>query len=344
MSSLPCAHAESTESSNLVVIATEDGSKKMILQPVGITNQFEILFVNWAVRGQQHPLILCEADEFYFNSICNQNNIVIVGCHRDFCCEFCITETPNIYGIGFIPRSVTFTRVDGQPEKLSGITVEDMGVIASLCDKVVCKNLDDATKICIRETSGKKQVTFSSNDNTTAEEVVIIRVENDDQDRHSAHMEYVHTLFKLGIGPKCFGSQIFRRHSYYFTEKIGTCTTLSDFLTKVQNGAIPTRARRKCSEGLLTFLSLMMDWNRQDTQQGFNYIGNDWYKFTNDCLVDVQSGRLFIWTVDDVATWKKKCPDCIYLGIVPCSQSVEKVRVVTNLLRMVHQVLEVLLC
>lgn len=198
--------------------------------------------------------------------------------------------------------NVTFAKVTGA-QSLRRLTDRDIAQVKSLCSKSECLKGNGTGALCFREVSGQNKVSFS--DGQIERDVVIVTVNSCDAERHRAHVHYLKTLAAHQVGPKLYSSECTDDAQYYFTEKLGTCTTLDQFLESAQAKQLNASQLDNFMESLISIGSVLTRDNRKDAC--FHYRGQSFREFTQDTLVDVASGNVYMWRTRHISYFRKNC-------------------------------------
>lgn len=197
--------------------------------------------------------------------------------------------------------SVTFAKFTGAPS-LRKLTERDLAQIQALCAQSECSKGDGAGALCFREVSGRNRVHF--NDGAREHDVVIVSVDSDSTERFKAHEKYVKLLAAHGIGAKLFGAECSANVQYFFTAKLGMCTTLEQFLESVKVGGVTKKQAEECMRSLATLNSLL--GCETERSPGLYYRGESYREFLQDALVDVGTGRVYFWRTRHLTYFQKQ--------------------------------------
>lgn len=201
-----------------------------------------------------------------------------------------------------LSSNVTFAKVTGAPPPRR-LSERDLFQVDALCSQSECHKGAGAGALCFRAVSGQKKVSLS--EGSVQRDVVIIKVESSNSDRFKAHSRYVKLLAAHGVGPKLYTAECSAVAHYYFTERLGTCTNLDQFLESAQTQALTPAQLEKCTRSLATLSSILAGDNRNDAC--FHYRGDSYKEFLEDALVDVATGQVYLWRTRHISYFLKNC-------------------------------------
>lgn len=219
--------------------------------------------------------------------------------------------------------NVTFAKFTGFPS-LRKLNTRDLAQIKALCSQSECSKGNGPGALCFREVSGRNKVHF--NDGAREHDVVIVAVESNCAERFKAHEKYVKLLAAHGIGPKLFEAACDTTTQYFFTAKLGLCTTLEKFLESGKAGEVTKAQATECMRSLAT-LNALLGCETDSRSLVFCYRSESYREFLQDALVDVGTGRVYFWRTRHITCFQKQsCEETLPLGCQSSKLHVKKTK------------------
>jgi hypothetical protein len=207
-----------------------------------------------------------------------------------------------------LKSNVTFAKFTGTPS-LRRLSERDLFQVNTLCSQSECHKGAGVGALCFREVSGRNKVTFS--DGGVERDVVIVKVESSNSDRFKAHTRFSKLLAAHGVGPQLYSSECSADAQFYFTERLGTCTTLKQYLESSHTQPLTEVQLEASTRSLAAINSILANDNSKEAC--FHYRGESYREFLQDALVDVATGRVYLWRTRHVSyfhknSWEESLP------------------------------------